>query len=125
MYNSIKSYIIPYLLLRKQLNYLEFMNYLKKYSLTVKEIEKELGYSQKSIFNNWKKNNFVPEKALISIKMYLTIKEQKETINKLLKNEINNCINLSENVHKIAKDKSIRNNITIEDYITSLIISKI
>lgn len=101
------------------------MNYIKKNNLSVKKIEEELGYSQKSIFNNWKKNNKVPEKALISIKMYLENRSYKSNINKLLTKERNNSISITDNAYRIAKEKSIKNNVSMEEYLSSLIISKV
>ncbi|MCT7444610.1 hypothetical protein [Aliarcobacter cryaerophilus] len=106
------------------MNYNEFLNYLGKNNLTVRQIEKELGYSYKSIQNNWKRKNKVPEKALYSIDKFLNLKKQNLEINNLLMNDINN-IQLPSYIYKIAKDKSIKNGITIEEYLSSLIISKI
>lgn len=112
-------------MIRFLLNYSEFMKYIKENNISVKKIEEELGYSQKSIFNNWKKSNKIPEKALISIKMYIDIRNYESTINKLLTKEKNNCVNLTNNAYRIAKEKSIKTNITVEEYISSLIISNV
>lgn len=118
MYYSIHNYKGKYL------NYQEFLKYIKINNLSVKHIEQELGYSQKSIFNNWKKNDKVPDKALLAIKMYIKIKEQDSIINKLLTKKIDN-VQLSPNVYKIAQEKSSQYDISIEEYIKSLIISNI
>lgn len=106
------------------MNYNEFLNYIKKYGFTVRRIENELGYSPKSIQNNWKKKDKVPEKALETIYKHLKLKEKDEKINNSLINDINN-IQLPPHIYKIAKDKSIKNGITVEEYLSSLIISKI
>ncbi|RXJ80576.1 hypothetical protein CRU86_00595 [Aliarcobacter skirrowii] len=106
------------------MNYNEFLTYLKINNITVKQIEKELGYGSKSIQNNWKKKDRVPEKALISINKFLKLKKQNLEINNLLNNEINN-VQLPSHIYKIAKEKSIQNGITVEEYLSSLIISKI
>lgn len=106
------------------MNYSEFLDYLRKNNLSVRQIEKELGYSSKSIQNNWKKKNQVPEKALYTINKFLKLKKQDLEINNLLTNEINN-IQLPSHIYKIAKEKSVKNGITIEEYLSSLIISKI
>ncbi|AXX93616.1 hypothetical protein CPU12_10945 [Malaciobacter molluscorum LMG 25693] len=106
------------------MNYRDFLNYLKENNLTVRQIEKELGYSPKSIQNNWKKNDNVPEKALSNLHKFLKLKKQNLEINNLLNNNINN-VQLPSHIYKIAKEKSLKSGITIEEYISSLIISKI
>ncbi|WP_428024304.1 hypothetical protein [Arcobacter sp.] len=106
------------------MNYNEFLDYLKENNLTVRQIEKELGYSPKSIQNNWKKKDKVPEKALTTIKKFLKLKKQDLKINTLLNTDINN-VQLPSHIYKIAKEKSLKNGITIEEYLSSLIISKI
>ena len=106
------------------MNYNEFLAYLKINNITVRQIEKELGYGDKSIQNNWKKKDKVPEKALIAINKFLKLKKQNLEINTLLNNDINN-VQLPVHIYKIAKEKSIKNGITIEEYLSSLIISKI
>ena len=106
------------------MNYSEFLGYLRENNLTVKQIEKELGYSANSIQNNWKKKNQVPEKALFTINKFLKLKKQTSEINNLLNNDINN-VQLPSYIYKIAKEKSVKNGITIEEYLSSLIISKI
>lgn len=106
------------------MNYNEFLNYIKEYGFTVKQIEKELSYSPKSIQNNWKKKDKVPDKALKTIYKHLKLKEKDGKVNNSLNNDINN-IQLPSHIYKIAKEKSIKNGITIEEYLSSLIISKI
>ena len=107
------------------MTYDEFIKYIKAKNLSISTIEKTLGYSKKSIFNNWKKNNKVPQKALISIQLYLRVKEQESAINSLLNNSMKNIIHLSPSAYAIAKEKSLKHNVKIEDYISSLVISNI
>lgn len=107
------------------MNYSEFIKFIKENDLTISTIEKKFGYSEKSIHNNWKKNNKIPDKALITINLYLKVKEQEQKINNLLNNSINNTLQLSPGAYKIAKEKSLQYNIRIEEYISSLIISNI
>ena len=106
------------------MNYSEFLDYLKENNLTVRELEKELGYSPKSIQNNWKKKDKVPEKALSNIHKFLKLKKQNLEINNLLTNDINN-IQLPSHIYKIAKEKSLKIGISIEEYLSSLIVAKI
>ena len=58
--------------------------------------------------------------------MYLRLKEQETEINNLLtKNTTINSIQISSSLHKLAKDKSTKVGISIEEYISSLIIANI
>ncbi len=106
------------------MNYNEFLNYIKKHGFTVKQIEKELGYSPKSIQINWKKKDKVPDKALKTIYTHLQQKEGNNQINNSLINDLNQ-IQLPKHIYKLANEKSIKCGITIEEYLSSLIISNI
>jgi hypothetical protein len=105
-------------------NYKEFLEYIKKNELSIKKIDEELGYSHKSILNNWRKNDSIPKKALLAINLYIKMRNKELEINELLKKySDSNIIRLSDNALRIAKHKSNVNGIAIEEYVASLIVA--
>jgi len=117
-----------YTLRKTNLNYKEFLDFIADNKLSIQELQDALGYKEKSIINNWGKSKEVPEKALKVIKLYLELKQLREE-NHQLKKEMGTDqsanINLSDTALKIAKQKSGHYNISIEEYIASIIISNI
>lgn len=110
------------------MNYKEFLDFIRTNNLLIKEIQDTLGYKNKSIINNWSKHDQIPEKALNAIKLYLELKKVKEENNRLkgkIGNNQNNKVSLSEISYKIAKQKSEQYDLSIEEYISSIIISSI
>lgn len=107
------------------MHYKEFKEYLNNNNLSIKELDKHLGYSEKSILNNWKANDKVPEKAVISIQMYTELKKLRLEINNLLNLNPNNQIQLSNSALKIAEEKCKEKGISINEYLTSLVIANI
>jgi hypothetical protein len=107
------------------LNYKEFKEYLNNNYLSIKELDEHLGYSEKSILNNWKAKDKVPEKAVISIHMYTELKKLRLEINNLLNLNPDNQIQLSNSALKIAEEKCKEKDISINEYLTSLVIANI
>lgn len=104
------------------MNYKEFETILKKNNLTVDEVKSALGYGDKSIGNNWKTNNKIPDKALIALEFYLELKK----IPKKIKTEHDTRkITLSEKAYIVATRKSKENDIDVGEYISSLVIAAI
>jgi len=111
--------------------YEDFLGYLEKNNLNVKKVTSILGYGDKSIYNNWKKEKDVPEIALKSLNYYLELNKEKEEnikLNKqiaMLNTQIKVEHKLSNEALGIAKKKCIENNLRIEDYLSSLVLSNI
>ena len=112
--------------------YGDFLNILNSNNLSLKEIAPILGYSKYSISNNWKKDKNIPKKALISLNLYLELEKEKtkskileKKINLQMSKEILDLKKIPEEVLDIAKKKCAKNNISLENYIASLIITNI
>jgi predicted DNA-binding protein YlxM (UPF0122 family) len=112
--------------------YSDFLNTLATNNISLKEIAPILGYSRYSISNNWKKDEDIPKRALISLNLYLELKKEKEkNINlkkqlDLSKNSKNiNLKNIPTEVVDIANKKCLKTNISLENYISSLIMAHI
>lgn len=114
-----------------KLLYEDFLNTLKNNNLELKDIAPILGYSKNSISNNWNKDENIPNKALIALKMYLELqKERNENI--MLKKqlaEIKDTVIVSEMISSealnIANIKCEEYKIELRDYLSSLVISNI
>lgn len=113
------------------MTYKEFSILLETQDLDIKDIAPILGYSKNSISNNWSKAESIPEKALIALNLFLELKQEKEERvrlkKQLEKSDYDAALSnrLSEKALKIAEQKCIENNISIEEYISSLVISNI
>lgn len=111
------------------MTYTEFLSTLRSNQLSVKDIAPILGYSYNSIQNNWTKNDEVPIKAEITLDIYLElqkIKAENHNLKKKHKDLPNNCNNLlTEKALKIASAKCIQADISLKDYLSSIIISSL
>ncbi|MBP6281953.1 MAG: hypothetical protein KA384_07900 [Leptotrichiaceae bacterium] len=106
------------------MTFVEFKKLLDEKQLFIEDIAPLIGYSNDSINNNWSKNNFVPKKAEILINLYFELTNIKNE-NKILKENDINKIEISDTALKIVKKKSMEKNISIKEYVSSLIISRI
>ena len=106
------------------MTFIEFKKLLDEKQLFIEDIAPLIGYSNDSINNNWSKNNFVPKKAEILINLYFELTNIKNE-NKILKENGINKIEISDTALKIVKKKSMEKNISIKEYVSSLIISRI
>ena len=106
------------------MTFVEFKKLLDEKQLFIEDIAPLIGYSNDSINNNWSKNNCVPKKAEILINLYFELTNIKNE-NKILKENGMNKIEISDTALKIAKMKSIEKDISIKEYVSSLIISRI
>lgn len=115
------------------MKYQEFRDLLKKSNISVKKIASSIGYSTNSIESNWSKFDKVPPRAKLAIEMYLKL-QVLENENNQLKDELTNkCYdkenhikyNLSQNALRIITAKCKEKEISIEEYISSLIIANI
>ena len=106
------------------MTFVEFKKLLDEKQLFIEDIAPLIGYSNDSINNNWSKNNFVPKKAEILINLYFELTNIKNE-NKILKENGINKIEISDTALKIVKNKSMEKDISIKEYVSSLIISRI
>ena len=106
------------------MTFVEFKKLLDEKQLFIEDIAPLIGYSNDSINNNWSKNNFVPKKAEILINLYFELTNIKNE-NKILKENDINKIEISDTALKIVKNKSMEKDISIIEYVSSLIISRI
>jgi len=96
--------------------YQEFICKLKKQNTDIKDIALALGYSKESIVNNWKKTNKIPPRVILAMDMYFKLQDKE-------KSDMFNENVLSKEAMLIAKYKCEKYNITLTNYLTSLVLS--
>lgn len=108
-----------------------YKDFLEENKLDIKQVTSILGYGKDSIYNNWKKDKEIPEIALRTLNYYIALEKKKEENIKLgrkikmLSAQIKVEHKLSKQALEIAKKKCIDNDIKLEDYLSSLVLSNI
>jgi len=102
--------------------YQEFINALAENNVHIKDIALALGYSKESISNNWKKTDEIPKRVTLSMDMYFRLKDIEE--NNKIEYKLGENI-LSEEAIRVAKEKCKKHNLTLESYLSSLVLSHI
>jgi len=111
------KYIIE---IRFTMTYVEFKECLNIHNLTIKKVASEIGYSTKSIENNWSKIDKIPKRAKLALDMYLKILNLQKEYNQELNSQ---CFILSHSALKIAENKCKEKEISLNEYLSSLIIA--
>lgn len=93
----------------------EFNNLLKEKNIDIAEVANAIGYTVKSIRNNWNKPGPIPKNAEKTVELFFRVKELEKLVNS------NNNICLDEVAQKIAIEKCKNNGLAIEDYLSSLV----
>lgn len=114
------------------MTYKNFLDILEENNLNLKTMAEYLGYNKDSIINNWPKNHLLPEKVVKAINLYLEVSKLKQE-NEWLKKQLaeNNerlkkiDTNLNDEALEIAIKKCKDNNISLKQYLSSLVISNI
>lgn len=114
------------------MTYKDFLDILEKNELDIKTIAEHLGYGKDSIINNWSKYDALPEKVVKAINLYLDVSKLKQENNQLTY-KITECkeqlkdidTNLNNEALEIAIKKCKDNNISLKQYLSSLVISNI
>lgn len=113
------------------MTYTEFLHILNKIEMDVGEFSSYFGYSQASIKNNWSRKDEVPPKAEIALKLYLELQQEKRE-NEALRERLAKSAEDSKPLRllpgkalQIAERKCAENDVELEVYISSLIISTI
>lgn len=104
------------------MTYQEFINTLEENNVHIQDIALALGYSKESISNNWKKADKIPKRMILSMDMYFRLKDIEENDKKEYKLSENI---LSEEARGVAIDKCKKHNLTLESYLSSLVLSHI
>lgn len=110
------------------LQYKDFLDLLNKHNITIQEIAQVLGYSKYSIQNNWKAKNEIPKLAETSLKIYIELlkaKKENQELKKRLQKKTSSQMILSSEIFAIAEAKCTNNNISLKEYISSLIVANI
>nr|MDD3720809.1 hypothetical protein [Candidatus Gracilibacteria bacterium] len=117
------------------MKYTELIDFLKEKGIDFKYIIEYLGHQENSSRNNWSKRERegrdIPAYVEIALDLYLKFEEEKAKNNKL--EEDINFINqktlnselLSKKAIEIASKKCSENDITLKEYLSSLIVSKL
>ncbi len=102
--------------------YQEFIHELEIHDTDIKDIALSLGYSKESISNNWKKTNKIPKRVTLAMDMYFRLKD----IEKNDKREYKYSKDiLSKEAKRVATNKCKKHNLTLESYLSSLVLSHI
>lgn len=109
----------------------ELKSLLLANNIELKEVANALNYNIQSISNNWKNNKPIPQKAELLFTSYINLEIEKRKNLDLqqqleqYKKGSNLSDYLSTKALNIAQEKCTKNNLTIEEYLSSLVMAKI